>query len=109
MDRDSGIILQRRVGRQEQPLLEVGYLFLRSQWHKGYAAEAAMACRDYAFGVLGQPMVCSIIRDTNRPSQRVAERNGMRPWRRFVKHYMGIDMPHDVYVVEKEKTCFTSV
>ena len=87
---------------QEQPLLEVGYLFLRSQWHKGYAAEAAMACRDYAFGVLGQPMVCSIIRDTNRPSQRVAERIGMKPWRRFVKHYMGIDMPHDVYVVEKE-------
>ena len=101
-----GITMQE-CGNERVP--EIGWLLRRDCWHQGHASEAAMACRDYAFGVLGQPMVCSIIRDTNRPSQRVAERNGMRPWRRFVKHYMGIDMPHDVYVVEKEKTCFTSV
>ena len=93
----------QRVPWQEAPLMEVGYLFLRSRWHNGYATEAAAACRDYALDVLGQPVVCSIIRDTNAPSRRVAERGGMRPWRRFVKHYMGIDMPHDVYIIFREE------
>ena len=30
-------------------VVEVGYLFRRSFWHRGYATEAARVCRDYAF------------------------------------------------------------
>ncbi len=85
-------------------VLEVGYLFQRRYWHKGYATEAAIACKNYAFEVLGAREVCSIIRDTNAPSQRVALRNGMRPIDSAVKHYRGVDMPHTRYVVEKSES-----
>ena len=83
-----------------EPVLEVGYLFKRKHWRRGYAAEAARACRDYAFNVLHAPRVYSIIRDTNTASQNVAKRNGMTLTSRFTKHYRGVDMPHLVYSVE---------
>ena len=81
---------------------EIGYLFQKQYWHKGYATEAAVACKRYAFDVLGDEEVCSIIRDTNAPSQAVARRNGMLPAARFVKYYYGIDMPHIVFVVHRK-------
>lgn len=82
-------------------VLEVGYLFRRTHWHQGYATEAAIACKEYAFNVLGAEEVCSIIRDSNISSQRVALRNGMTPTDTAVKHYRGVDMPHTRYVVRK--------
>ena len=51
--------------------LEVGYLFRRDRWRRGYATEAAAACTEYAFSTLGAEEVCSIIRDNNRPSRAV--------------------------------------
>ena len=86
---------------KEHRLLEVGYLFRRQFWHKGYATEAAVACKEYAFNVLGAGEVCSIIRDTNLASQGVARRNGMVPADTWVKHYRGVDMPHIRFVVKK--------
>lgn len=87
----------------ERRVLEVGYLFRRAAWHQGYAAEAARACRDYAFSVLGAAEVFSIIRDNNGPSRRVAERNGMAVRGGLVKHYYGLEMPHVVYSVRREE------
>ena len=78
-------------------VLEVGYLFNRAFWHHGYATEAARGCMEYAFDRLGAREVCSIIRETNLPSRRVAERNGMTMRDTWVKHYRGIDMPHVRY------------
>ena len=78
-------------------VLEVGYLFNRAFWHHGYATEAARGCMEYAFDRLGAREVCSIIRETNLPSRRVAERNGMTVRDSWVKHYRGIDMPHVRY------------
>ena len=91
-----GLTLQQWNGRE---MLEAGYLFQRSHWHQGYATEAARACMDYAFGTLNSPIVCSIIRDNNLPSQQVALRNGMtrRPGV-MVKHYRGAGMPHWLFV-----------
>ena len=85
-------------GRQ---MPEVGYLLERAAWHKGYAAEAARACRDYAFDTLGFPEVCSIIRDNNLPSQAVARRSGMTPRGTLVRHYYGMDMPHLIFTVRR--------
>ena len=78
-------------------VLEVGYLFNRAFWHHGYATEAARGCMEYAFDRLGAREVCSIIRETNLPSRRVAERNGMTVRDTWVKHYRGIDMTHVRY------------
>ncbi len=84
---------------KEDEVLEIGYLFERSYWHKGYATEAAKACKKYAFEALHAAEVCSIIRDTNIASQKVAIRNKMVMTDTWIKHYRGVDMPHYRYVV----------
>jgi len=86
----------------EYERIEIGYLFRRDCWHNGYAIESAKACKKYAFEKLGINEVCSIIRDTNISSQRVAERNGMKKLKMVVKHYYGMDMPHIIFSVRKE-------
>lgn len=82
---------------RDRRVLEVGYLFQKAHWGRGYAIEAARACKEYAFTALDAHEVYSIIRDTNIPSQKVAIRNGMTAVDRIVKRYRGVDMPHDVY------------
>lgn len=91
-----GLTMQEWKGKE---VLEVGYLFERRYWHMGYAIEAARACKKYAFEELDAEEVCSIIRDTNTASQKVALRNGMKKEDGWMKHYKGVDMPHDRYVV----------
>lgn len=86
----------------DEPVVEIGYLLNRAHWGKGYATEAAQACKAYAFHVLGIGEVYSIIRENNAASLAVARRNGMSECGRFVKHYMGIDMPHVVMRVERD-------
>lgn len=83
-------------------VLEIGYLFRRDCWHRGYAAEAAQGCKRYAFEKLGVKEVCSIIRDTNTASQNVALRNGMKARDTWTKHFRGVDMPHIRYVAVRE-------
>ena len=95
-----GLTMQDVEGRQ---VVEVGYLFQKAFWHKGYCTEAAIACKEYAFERLNIDEVYSIIRDNNLPSQRVAKRNGMAVSGSFVKHYYGIDMPHLVFSVKRGK------
>lgn len=86
---------------KDTEVLEIGYLFQRKYWHYGYATEAARACKEYAFEILNAEEVCSIIRDTNLPSQNVALRNGMIKKDSRIKHYKGVDMPHDRYVITR--------
>ena len=85
----------------DQRVLEIGYLFQRVHWKKGYAIEAARACKEYAFEVLHAEEVFSIIRDNNAGSMNVAIRNGMTIRGRFIKHYYGIDMPHFAFSVRR--------
>ena len=82
-------------------VLEIGYLFQRDRWHRGYATEAARACKAYAFDTLGAAEASSLIRDANLPSQRVALRNEMTPRDTMVKHYRGVEMPHTRYAVSR--------
>jgi [ribosomal protein S5]-alanine N-acetyltransferase len=72
---DCGCSLQEVEGRNH---IEIGYHVRHNLWGLGYATEAARACKDYAFGMLGAQRVISIIRPENIRSRRVAEKNGMR-------------------------------
>jgi RimJ/RimL family protein N-acetyltransferase len=85
----------------EDRVPEIGYLFNRAHWHKGYASEAAAAVKRYAFDVLDFREVYSLIRDVNFASMNVAIRNGMLARGRFVKRYKGADMPHLIFSVRK--------
>ncbi|MGC4035038.1 MAG: GNAT family N-acetyltransferase [Chitinophagaceae bacterium] len=58
--------------------LEIGYSLLRAFWNKGYASEAAIKCRDYAFENNFSESLISIISLSNLPSEKVAIRNGMK-------------------------------
>lgn len=85
----------------DRQVLEIGYLLERKHWHKGYAIEAAQACKEYAFMELDADEVFSMIRDTNIPSQKVALRNGMTAVGTLIKHYRGVDMPHYIFSVKR--------
>ena len=60
---------------------EIVYLIHRPFWRCGYATEAALATRDYAFGTLDFRRVISLVRPENVPSQGVARKLGMSPQR----------------------------
>ena len=92
-----GLTMQECDGKR---VLEIGYLFKKKYWHKGYATEAAIGCKKYAFEILKVEEVYSIIRDTNIASQNVAKRNGMKLCGQFIKHYYRTDMLHLIYSIQ---------
>ena len=65
---------------------ELGYDFRSDFWNRGYATEAAMAVRDYAFHVLRLPQLISLIRVGNLASKRVAEKVGMTLAEEFTRY-----------------------
>lgn len=93
-----GLIIQ---SWRERELLEIGYLFQKAYWHKGYATEAAIACKEYAFSVLNASSVYSIIKDTHIVSQKVAVRNGMKIVDKITKNFRYVDMDFFLYCAEK--------
>ncbi len=54
------------------PGTEVGWGIVRSAWGKGYATEAAIACVDWSFDVLGWSEVIHTIDSANAASKAVA-------------------------------------
>lgn len=81
-----------------KPSYELGYLFKRKHWDKGYATEAANACMRYAFKVLKLDVVCSLIREENVRAQNVAKRLGMKNVSKNKRHYWGAIMHEQIYV-----------
>lgn len=71
---DCGIMTQQV---DDQTEFEKSYKLLRKVWGRGYATEAAMACRDYGIKEKGIHRLISIIDPTNVPSVKVAQRVGM--------------------------------
>jgi RimJ/RimL family protein N-acetyltransferase len=72
---DCGITMQNINGRMEP---EIGYHINKKYVNKGYATEAVQVCMKYAFEILKFDKVYSYMKYTNIPSQRVAEKNGMK-------------------------------
>lgn len=70
-----GLLVQTVDGIEE---LEIGYSLLPEFWSKGYASEAARLCRDVAFNKNFTESLISIISVTNKPSENVVLKNGMR-------------------------------
>jgi [ribosomal protein S5]-alanine N-acetyltransferase len=69
-----GLTIQRVDGVDE---VEVGYHVNRRYWRRGLATEAALACRDHAFGPLGLERLIAIILPENEPSQGIARNLGL--------------------------------
>lgn len=61
----------------ENQVTELGYDFRSSYWNQGFATEAAIAVRDYAFNAIRLPGLISLIRVGNNASKRVSEKIGM--------------------------------
>ncbi len=57
---------------------EIGYAFHPDAWGQGFAVEAGIAARDWAFETLGWEDVIHCIDPDNVPSQKVAQRLGSR-------------------------------
>ena len=70
-----GLLIQN-VDRSSE--LEIGYSLLPEFWNKGFATESAKKCRDYAFENNLSNTLISIISLSNKPSKRVAIKNGMK-------------------------------
>ncbi len=69
-----GLLVQTVDGKTE---LEIGYSLLPACWHRGFASEAAQACKQFAFDRKLADSLISIISLTNQASAQVAIRNGM--------------------------------
>ena len=69
-------LLVQTVERKE--CLEVGYSILPKHWGHGYATEAAIKCRDFAFENKFTDALISIVILGNHGSEKVALKNGMK-------------------------------
>lgn len=83
---DCGLTWQQINGRLE---LEVGYHVSRAQQGRGFATEAALACRDFARDTLQVAQLVAIVHPDNEASRRVAQKIGMR----FVENDLGGAIP----------------
>lgn len=59
-----------------RPVAELGYWLGRPHWNCGYMSEAMAAMIDFAFGILGLPVLGARIMEGNTRSQRVLTRAG---------------------------------
>lgn len=94
----AGLTMQPYKGTE---VLEIGYLFKERFWHLGYAREAALGCKEYAFKYLNINKIHSIIKADNKASIKVAERIGMCKEDEFYTRYYNGEMLHYLYFVYK--------
>ena len=90
-----GLLIQTVEGRER---LEVGYSLLPNYRAKGYATEAAIACKEYAFKKGLASELISMIHVDNLASENVALKNGMSLEKTI--NYEG--MPAKIYTIKKQ-------
>lgn len=86
---------------KDSEVLEIGYLLKESFWHCGYAKEAALGCKKYAFEQLNADKVHSIIKADNATSIKVAESLSMNKEDEFITQYFNGGMLHYLYSVQR--------
>ncbi len=57
---------------------EIGYLFLKEHWGKGYAQEAVSAIIEYSFNILNLQRLCATIDNKNDRSKKLIEKLGFK-------------------------------
>lgn len=75
---DDSLIGTVYLGREAPDEYELGYVFNRAFWGRGYAGEAARGALGYAFTALGARRVCAGAAAQNPRSWHLLERLGMR-------------------------------
>lgn len=83
-------------GRTE---IEIAFRLAKAYWNQGYAFEAALACKEYAFNQLAINRIIAIIDPRNERSINVADKLGMAYEKDSI--YKGI--PVRVYRLDKFK------
>ncbi len=80
---DCGITMQNIDG---EVVPEMGFHIIKDYCGKGYATEAALACKKYAFEELNYSKLFSYTILENIPSQKVANKVGMNLYKYFEKN-----------------------
>lgn len=100
---DGRVIGNLYLGREDEHTCEIGWVFARAYWGRGYAAEAARALIGQAFAE-GAHRVIAMCDPENAASWRLCERLGMRREAHFRQNVyffcdeMGKPMWKDTYV-----------
>jgi RimJ/RimL family protein N-acetyltransferase len=74
------------------PAVEIGWRLARHTWGNGYATEAAIAARDFAFDVVGLDRLVSVAHAENHSSTGVMRKIGMRLERATVHPHYGVTL-----------------
>ncbi len=83
----------RRVEVNDNTEVEIGYALMPQFWNQGLATEITKACIEIAFEVLQFDNIVSFTLTTNKASQRVMEKAGLK-YERDIVHF---DLPHVLY------------
>jgi ribosomal-protein-alanine N-acetyltransferase len=91
-----------RPEREDWPGMEVGWVLDPRWWGRGYATEAGLATVAYAFEVMGEEALCSVILPDNTRSLAVAGRLGFELGEmRTLAHPP--DEPHGIWWLERAR------
>lgn len=87
----------------EETVPEIGYHIGKTHWNNGYATEAAQGCLTYGFETLGLDCLYIHTYIKNLPSQRVAEKLGMKKIGEYEKPLKShkLSWTHVVYRIPK--------
>lgn len=90
-----GLITQEIKGTKK---VELGYRLGRKFWGNGYATEAAICIRDYAFNDCNLSEIISIIQPANIASRKIANKIGMN----FSENIIFNNQPVCIYCLDEK-------
>jgi ribosomal-protein-alanine N-acetyltransferase len=83
---------------------EIGYVFHKDHWGKGYGAESVVLMSDFAFEALNLHKLHASVVDANIGSARILEKNGYQLEGRLKDHYFIEDKYYDALLFGKIQT-----